>query len=183
MSLIVFFTEELSIKVMLESFLPRLYPNLEYLCIPFEGKQDLEKQLPIKLRGWKTPDTKFVVLRDQDRGDCYEIKDDLVRICSDNNRNNVLVRIVCRELESWYFGDLTAVEQGLELKDLKKYMNWKKYRNPDSILNPSKELIKITKKRYYKINGSREIGKYLSFDRNKSVSFGHFINGLKKLIS
>ena len=53
MRTLVVFTEEKSAQVMLQSLLPRLLPEKEFhcLCIAFEGKQDLKKQLPIKLRG------------------------------------------------------------------------------------------------------------------------------------
>ncbi len=73
MRTLVVFTEEMSAKVMLESLLPRMLPqDIHIQCVSFEGKQDLEKQLPIKLRGWRTPDTHFVILRDQDDGNCQE---------------------------------------------------------------------------------------------------------------
>jgi len=118
MSTLVIFTEEMSAKVMLESLLPRLLPQAIHIqCVAFEGKQDLEKQLPIKLRGWRTPDTRFVILRDQDNRNCHDVKRGLKSICKVANRPDVLVRIACRELKSWYFGDLAAVETGLKEDD------------------------------------------------------------------
>ena len=118
MRTLVVFTEEMSTKVMLESLLPRLLPSAIHIqCVAFEGKQDLEKQLPIKLKGWRTPDTYFVILRDQDSGNCYDIKRNLKSICDAVNKLDVLIRIACRELESWYFGDLAAVETGLEIDE------------------------------------------------------------------
>ena len=53
MSRLVFLVEEYSMKVLLEGLLPRLFPNLSFLCIPHEGKQDLEKSVPKKLRAWR----------------------------------------------------------------------------------------------------------------------------------
>jgi len=47
-----------------------------------EGKQELEKQLPLKLRAWRLPDCKFVVLRDKDSGDCVVIRKGLVKKCN-----------------------------------------------------------------------------------------------------
>ncbi|MBF0138065.1 MAG: hypothetical protein H7833_06470 [Magnetococcus sp. DMHC-1] len=50
---LVFFLEEPSAKAMLESLLPRLLPDsVTMRFIVFEGEQDLEKQLPRKLRGF-----------------------------------------------------------------------------------------------------------------------------------
>ncbi len=71
MTRIVFFLEEPSAKEMLKGVLPKILPDdmiLQYVV--FEGKQDLEKRLPIRLRAWQTPNTLFVVMRDQDSGDC-----------------------------------------------------------------------------------------------------------------
>ncbi len=148
-------------------------------CVAFEGKQDLEKQLPIKLKGWKTPDTHFVILRDQDSCNCYDVKKNLKSICDAANKPRVLIRIACRELESWYFGDLAAVEVGLEINGLIDFQRKAKYRHPDNIIHPSTELKKITKNRYQKINGSRLIGKYLSLDNARSRSFRNFIEGVR----
>jgi hypothetical protein len=50
MSRLVFLLEERSIKVLLEALLPRLFPALEIFCIAHEGKSDLEKSLPRKLK-------------------------------------------------------------------------------------------------------------------------------------
>ena len=184
MRTLVVFTEEMSAKVMLESLLPRLLPQeIHIQCVDFEGKQDLEKQLPIKLKGWRTPDTAFVILRDQDGGNCHDVKRNLKSICDAANKPDVLIRIACRELESWYFGDLAAVEAGLEIDGLIAHQLKAKYRNPDNIIHPSTELKKVTKNRYQKVSGSRDIGKYLSLDNARSRSFQNFINGVRRIIA
>lgn len=51
------------------------------------------------------------VLHDQDSHDCKQLKQQLKRLCDQNNKHKLLIRIVCRELEAWYFGDLDAVEK------------------------------------------------------------------------
>lgn len=181
---LVVFTEEPSAKVMLESLLPRLLPQerFSFVCVAFEGKQDLEKQLPIKLRGWRAPDTHFVVLRDQDGGRCKTIKKTLKDICVTARKPDALVRIACRELESWYFGDLEAVETALEIDGLSTLQERTKYRRPDRIQCPSKELKRVTNNRYQKVSGSRLIGKYLSLDNSRSTSFQNFISGVRKIM-
>jgi len=90
-----------------------------------------------------------------------------------------MIRIVCRELESWYFGDLAAVENALSMTDLVKYQNKSKYRVPDKIHSPSLELKKITQGAYQKISGSREIGSKLLLDSNTSKSFQVFIDSIQ----
>ena len=184
MRTLVVFTEEMSAKVMLESLLPRLLlqETCSFRCVAFEGKQDLEKQLPIKLKGWRTPNTHFIVLRDQDSGRCKAIKRELKDICARAGKPDVLIRIACRELESWYFGDLKAVETGLDITGLGDLQTKAKYRNPDIISNPSIELKRITKNLYQKVSGSRVIGKYLCLDNTRSRSFWNFINGIRGII-
>ncbi len=184
MKMLVVFTEEMSAKVMLESLLPRLLPNDRYcfICVAFEGKQDLERQLPIKLKGWRTPDTHFVVLRDQDNGDCKAIKETLQGICRKARKPDALVRIACRELESWYFGDLQAVETALGIDGLTDLEAKAKYRDPDTIHYPSIELKRVTKNCYQKVSGSRDIGKHLHFEGSRSTSFQHFIRGVRGIM-
>ncbi|MCH7591667.1 MAG: DUF4276 family protein [Planctomycetes bacterium] len=183
---LVVFTEEVSAKVMLESLLPRLLPQekFSFVCVAFEGKQDLEKQLPIKLRGWRAPETRFIILRDQDNGDCKAIKKTLLGICTGARKSSrTLVRIVCRELESWYIGDLRAVETALEIDGLSILQEKEKYRKPDRMKCPSKELKRMTKNRYQKISGSRLIGEHLSLDNSRSKSFHHFISGVRMVMN
>lgn len=55
MSRVVFLLEERSMKELLEGLLPRLFPGLPFLCIPHEGKRDLERSIPRKLRAWREP--------------------------------------------------------------------------------------------------------------------------------
>jgi len=69
---LVFFLEELSAKALLEGLLPRMLPMDQLLLrfVVFEGKQDMEKQLARRMRLWRTPNSYFIVLRDQDSSDC-----------------------------------------------------------------------------------------------------------------
>ena len=184
MRTLVVFTEEMSAKVMLESLLPRLLPEpaWSFRCVAFEGKQHLEKQLPIKLKGWRTPNTHFIVLRDQDGGQCKTIKKKIKDICAAAQKPNTLVRIVCRELESWYLRDLEAVESALQIDGLRTLQEKAQYRKPDKIPCPSKELKRVTKNRYQKVSGSRLIGEHLRLDNSRSTSFKHFISGVRRIM-
>ena len=93
-----------------------------------------------------------------------------------------MVRIACHELESWYLGDLQAVEKGLNLSGLSEQQQNRKFRNPDRLSNAKQELRKLTKNSYQPISGSREIGTYMSVDNNRSHSFKVFISGVQRLI-
>ena len=156
---LVFFLEEPSAREMLKGLLPRVLPCLVSIrYIVFEGKQDLKKNLIRRLRGWRTPNSIFVVVCDQDAADCLVVKSELIEKCRDAGKTEAVVRIVCRELESWYFGDLTAVESGLGVSGLVRYGNASKYRVPDRIHYPAIELRKITRNAYQKLSGSRSIG-------------------------
>jgi hypothetical protein len=154
---LVFLLEEPSAKEMLNGLLPRLLPGVSYRCIVFEGKQDLEKNLVKKIRAYRVPNSQFIVLLDQDAGDCYLIKQKLVELCEKANKTDSLVRIVCRELESWYLADLKAVELGLKISGLAKHQSSQKYRSPDYLQSPSKELKPLTKDKYQKVVGSRKL--------------------------
>ncbi len=176
---LVFLLEERSAKAFLESFLPRFFSEkVIFQCIPHEGKQDLEKSIPRKIRAWRTPNTYFVVLRDQDAGDCLKIKERLQKLCVKAGRADVLVRIACKELESWYLGDLNAVEKALGIRNLVKLQKKSKYRDPDSLVNPSQEIEKLVPE-YQKIASSRRIGRTIDYNHCKSTSFKNFTRGLK----
>ena len=113
---LVFLLEERSMKELLEVLLPRIIPEtVTFKCIHHEGKQDLEKSIPRKLKAWKTAG-RFVIIRDQDSGDCVEIKNNLKNLSNKSGRSDTLIGIVCHELESWFLGDLAAVEKAFELK-------------------------------------------------------------------
>lgn len=176
--------EEPSAKEMLQGLFPRLLPaDVTPFIIPFEGKQDLEKQLVRKMRGWQNPHTVFLVMRDQDSGNCVTIKARLAELCAKAGKPDAVVRIACRELESFYFGDLAAVEAGLGLRGLVAQKKKAKYRNPDAIGNPSEELEKLTGNAYQKVSGSRAIGPHLNVEQNTSRSFNVLVAGIRRLVA
>ncbi|MCI5217718.1 MAG: DUF4276 family protein [Candidatus Electrothrix sp. LOE2] len=184
MTTLVFFLEEPSAKEMLIGVLPKILPeHVVPRFIVFEGKQDLEKQLVRKLRLWKQPDSRFIVLRDQDAGDCRKIKENLVEKCREAGRPDAVVRIACHELESFYLGDLQAVEKGLDTSGLAKRQNQKKFPQPDNLPNPARELKALTNKRYQKLLGSRAIGNHLDLNNNRSHSFNLFMHAIRETTS
>lgn len=183
MKTLVFCLEEPSAREMLEGVLPRVLPaNVTPRFIIFKGKQDLEKQLVKRLRGWCTPNTQFVVMRDQDAADCHNVKEKLVQLCEQAGKPETLVRVACREMESFYLGDLAAVENGLELSGIAPKQNSSKFRDPDHLANPVQEICRLTNNRYQKISGFRAIGPHLELTANRSKSFMALITGIKRLV-
>ncbi|WP_163371965.1 DUF4276 family protein [Endozoicomonas acroporae] len=174
---LVFFLEEPSAREMLKGLLTKLLPpSIQVQYVVFEGKQDLEKRLPIRLRAWQQPNAMFVVMRDQDSGDCQLIKQGLVAKVTEAGHPETLVRIACHELESFYLGDLKAVAEALGAENLARQQNSKKFRNPDQLANPKQELKRLVKN-YQQVSGSRAIGPLLDIDNNRSNSFNAFIRG------
>ncbi len=176
----VFLLEEPSAKAMLQGILPRILPtDIDVYFMVFEGKQDLHKRLVMRMRHWQKPGSRFVILRDQDNANCRDIKQELIALCIQAGEPTALIRIACHELESFYLGDLAAVEKGLKLNGLLKQQGSQKFRDPDALSNASEELMKLTRQYYQKLSGSRAIGPYLQLDgSNRSRSFNALIQGL-----
>lgn len=121
---------------MLLGLLPRvLDPQVQPRLMVFEGKQDLEKQMVKRMRGYVNPLARFIVLRDQDSTpDCKVVKAKLLGLCSQAGRQAVsLVRIACHELESFYLADLRAVETALGLTGLVRHQNTARFRTADRV--------------------------------------------------
>lgn len=183
MSEFVFLLEELSARAMLEGFLPKIIPaTIRCRYIVFEGKQDLEKQLVKRMRGYRLLNARFVVLRDKDSEDCRAVKKRLVKKCSQTHRPGSLVRVACHELESWYLGDLAAVEVGLGVSGLVRHQDKTPYDRPDDFAAPAQKLHSIAPT-YQKVGGSRAIGPHLNRASNRSHSFGVFVAGIRKLMA
>ena len=182
MTQLVIFLEEPSARAMLQGLLLRILPDtvgVQYVV--FEGKSDLEKRLPRRLRAWRTPDTKLVVMRDQDSGDCMAIKNGLTQKCHDAGKPDVLVRIACRELESFYLGDLAAVADAIGPNAIRHKQQQRKFRTPDRLGSPALELKRLAPG-YQKIAGSRAIGPQLNVEANRSRSFQVLIQGIRTLV-
>lgn len=180
---LVFLLEEESAKQFIDNLLPRVFPDLNFRCIAFEGKQDLERNINLKLRGYKVPNIEFVILRDEDAGYWKDIKHNLKKLCNSAKKTNTLIRIARKEIGAWYFGDLKTVEKALKINNLKHFSKKKKYRAPDEIVNPKNELKKITRRKYNQVSGSRDIANYIDYENNTSCSFQVFLNGVRNLLN
>ncbi|MBI5244422.1 MAG: DUF4276 family protein [Elusimicrobia bacterium] len=179
MSRLVFLLEERSMKVFLGALLPRLFPGLPFLCVPHEGKQDLEKSVPRKLRAWREPGARFIVLRDNDGADCRALKNRLSRLCRKAGRSDALVRIACQELEAWYLGEPDALAEAFGDETLRGIGAQAIYREPDAVPQPSAELEKLVPE-FQKISGARRIAAHLSKERNTSRSFHALLGAIER---
>lgn len=112
---------------------------------------------------------------------CHVIKQRLLELCTQAGKGDALIGVACHEIESFYLGDLAAVEKGLNLKGLSDKQVNSKYKNPDNLGNPSGELVKLTKGEYQKVAGSRAIGPHLDLANNRSHSFNVLIKGIRGL--
>ena len=94
---LVFILEEESARHVLKELLPRILsglPSVDYKLIPHQGKGDLHKSIPIKIRAWRAPNTFFIILHDQDSHDCRKLKQKLKQLCARNNKHEPLIRII-----------------------------------------------------------------------------------------
>ncbi|MDR1888276.1 MAG: DUF4276 family protein [Zoogloeaceae bacterium] len=180
---IVFLLEEPSMKVLLDGFLPRLFPGWvetqHFLCVKHEGKSDLDRSIPRKLKAWRYPDDIFVIVRDNDNADCIAQKERLRAMSRAAGRPDTLVRLVCQELESWYLGDLQALGKAFNM-EVNTPGNKKRFANPDTWQKPSHEIRKLLPP-FQKISGARAIAGHLQKEKNCSRSFQIFIQGISHL--
>lgn len=180
MDRIIFLLEELSMQSLLEGLLPRIFPRLQFACIPHEGKHDLEKSIPRKLRAWREPGVSFVVVRDNDTGNCLAAKRDLLQRCREGGREDTLVRMVCQELEAWHIGEPDALAEAFENEQLRGIGNQSRFRDPDAIAKPSDEVKQLVRG-FSKNRGARIMSNHLTRERNCSRSFAVFLDGIERL--
>lgn len=178
---LVFMLEEPSAKSFLDGLLPRILPSgITFQTIPHEGRTHLQRSLPKKLRAWRTPDTRFVVLHDQDSNDCKQLRQKLVDLCNQAGHRDVLVRIACYELEAWYCGDLKALAQVYPSFDASAYEHKAKFRQPDAIYRPSVLLGELIPE-FQKGAAARKMPGHMDLNANASPSFQSFLAGVRRL--
>lgn len=197
-----FLVEEPSAEAALSNILPKVFePTTSFAIHPYQGKQDLLKKLPSRLRGykaWLPRDWRIVVLIDADDEDCRRLKGRLEDIAQNSNlltksvtRNSpnfqVLNRLAIEELEAWFFGDIEALNAAHPRISL-NLGNKAKYRDPDAITGGTWEALERELKRvgYYtgglsKISAAREISLHMVPERNRSHSFQAFRRGLLEI--
>ena len=182
MGRVVFLLEEYSMKALLDGLLPRLFPQLVFQCVPHDGKGDLEKSIPRKLRGWREPGVRFVVVRDNDREDCLDLKRSLRELCAVRPEQDCLIRIACQELEAWYLGEPDALADAFKKESLRRIGSRARFRKPDAVHYPARALSRLVPQ-YQKISGARALAGRLTREGNRSPSFQAMLDGVERLAS
>lgn len=190
--------EELSAEYAFTALLPAIVPETPYEVRVFQGKPDLLKKLPDRLRGYaKWPAEarpRVVVLVDRDNDDCRELRqrlDDMARAaglsCSGPDRA-VLNRVACEELEAWFFGDFAAINSAYPRVPSSAAAR-KAYRDSDAIVGGTWEALErlLQKHGYHrgglaKTNAALEIADHMDVEQNSSRSFQVFRDGLRELV-
>jgi hypothetical protein len=171
--MIVILCEERSMRDTLAIVFARYYPTLaegvHWQIIFFQGKADLEQNLSRKMRSWSYGSPHFIILRDNDGSDCAVLKERLRRHAEISGKP-FHIRMVCQELESWFLGDLMAVEAAFPTSRASQQLKTAKFRNPDQLTNASDELARLTKV-YGKTSKANAISPHLELERNTSPSF------------
>lgn len=121
-------------------------------------------------------------MRDNDGGDCYELKERLRRLCRQGGREDTLIRIVCQELEGWYLGEPGAMADAFGDEQLRNIGRLAAYRNPDARPKPSSDLARLTP-RFGKSSGSRRMAERMTREGNTSHSFSVFLSGVERLLA
>lgn len=182
MNKIVFLLEEPSMETLLDGMLKRMFPKTDFQFVSHRGRSALEKSIPYKLRGWKEPGVRFVILIDNDDRDCIALKKRLTQLCAENGRDDSLVRIVCQELEAWYLGDTYALAEAFGDEKLGNIGRRARFRNPDAVPKPSDELKRLIRG-FRKSDAAELMADHISRERNRSPSFQALLTGLDRLIS
>lgn len=182
---VVFLLEEPSMKAFLREFLPRIIPGWRegehFLLVPHEGKSDLENSIVRKLKAWREPGVRFVIVRDNDGADCVALKARLLGLCQGVPRQ-VLVRLVCQELEGWYLAQPRALAAAYPSrgKAIRKLAS--RYADPDTCASPSRELARVIPE-FQKQDAARRLGQRLAPHDTRSASFRFFVSGVQQLVA
>ena len=189
-----FLVEEYSTEVTLNFIVPKIIGDIHTFKIHnFQNKDRLLKKLPERLQGYSKfiPDNwRIVILVDEDRCDCQELKRklcDASSVVTKQKGNIVLHRIAVEELESWFIGDVTAIRAEYE-KIPVSLSQQAKFRNPDTIKGGTwEQLDKILKKYGYetglqKIDFAEKVSPHMDVENNLSRSFQIFRDGLRSIV-
>ena len=197
-----FFLEEPSTQETLKAILPKILSNdVTFDFLVFEGKDDLLNNLSARLMGYRwIPDNwRIMVLIDEDRRDCHELKAKLENAAdgagfvtksnaAPNENFQVVNRLAIEELEAWFFGDVQALHAAYP-RIPENLQSKAKYRDPDAIRGGTHEALERILKlaNYYKGNVpkrevAQNIAQHMVPSRNRSKSFQVFVEGIKACV-
>ena len=200
-----FQVEEPSMAITLEEIAQKiLRDQATYQVNDHGSKNRLLGNLPSRLRAYKriaqAMDLAVVVLIDEDRQDCRDLKLRLENMAqmaglatksqpNGRGRFQIVNRVVVEELEAWYFGDCEALRQ--VYPRLPNHLEAKaKFRDPDAIKGGTWEALHRELKKAGHLGSvfpKREIARLVSPlmvpSRNRSRSFRVFVEGIEALVA
>ncbi len=196
--------EEPSMEIVLKCLLPQiLSSNVTFKILTYQSKPDMLRKLPKRLKAYSrrvvNEDLRILVLIDEDRQDCQILKDQLESMSLSVGLQTktasmgqgpvyVVNRIVIEELEAWFFGDEEALKKAFPKIQNVQLSKKKRYRDPDSITGGTWESLHSVLKNhgyckdiYPKRHVARRVAQYMQIGSNRSLSFQHFVQGVKSL--
>lgn len=195
------FVEEPSMEYALQALIPKIRPDLTgcFAIHAFAGVNDMLNKLPDRLKGyigWLPSDWRILVVRDEDRKKCSQLKAEIETIVrkaglapktKKGATFNVLTRIAVEELEAWLLGDveaLAATYPGIP----QTLASQRAFRDVDAVRGGTWEALErvLQKAGHFlgglpKIQVAREVAANMEPDRNTSRSFKAFKDGLQAL--
>ncbi len=193
-----FLVEEPSITPYIDAVVLARRAELNYSVRAFNGKEDLLRKLPQRLRGYSqyAQRPQVVVLVDQDRDDCRVLKSRLEDIAIKSGLATkssvapgadfeVCSRIVVQELEAWALADEVAVRRAFP--KVPSFSARATFRHPDQIEKPSKHLERLLQRNGYydaglaKLDCAQRVASYLDVAASRSPSFRAFAELLPSL--
>ncbi|RAM53438.1 MAG: hypothetical protein C6Y22_00880 [Hapalosiphonaceae cyanobacterium JJU2] len=189
-----FLVEEPSTEITLDVIVPKIVGhNHTFKIHNFQNKDRLLKRLPERMQSYAKfipEDWRIVILVDKDNNDCQALKEKLCDascVVTKQKGNIVLHRIAIEELESWFFGDVSAIRAEYE-RIPNSLLQKARFRNPDGIKGGTwEQLDQILKKYGYetglqKINFAQKVAPHMDVENNQSRSFQVFRDGLRAMI-
>ncbi len=184
------FFEALMLKIFAEQNISQNIAKERFRVYGYSGKEDLKKSLQTTVPTIsKQPEAKILITIDQDGEDCRSLKNDLENIIKNKCHCPHKIRIICRELESWFLGDLEAIARSYPRFKADQYRNKSDFKNIDaSKQKPSVALLKIIPdfkglERLSKVAVAEKISQNLDLQNNTSTSFNATIGAIKQLIN
>ncbi len=195
---LIVFVEEPSMEAALEHLLIKIMGGIGFEIRRFQCKDDLLKNLPIRLAAystWLPENWAILVLVDRDDDDCATLKQRLEFIASKSglisknvagrgNHFQIANRIAVEELEAWFFGDWQAVKTAYP-KVSATIPQKAAFRDPDRILGGTWEALeRVLKNAGYfssglrKLECARAVARHMCPERNASRSFQSFCEAI-----
>jgi hypothetical protein len=184
MTVAVIFVEEESAKIDVDVLAQRILSDRSVKVLSHEGKSDLKSSFPRKIGSWQHPArVPFIVLHDNDGGDCEKLKKRLIGLVPPQRRPRTHIRIVMQCLECWYLADPRALAKADLIKSAKAedMLRAARFRDPDRLVSAKQEFFRLHDQPG-QLALARAIAPYLDIGNQRSRSFALFVRTLQNLV-